>query len=97
MALELRQVIHINQPFYTKLSLYKPLLSLLRSFKTVIYISNKMEHCSYKSGYVRGCSMHIKVCKRRAGLATDKRLEIISNPMLCKTVIPQRNQRIEPF
>ena len=55
-----------------------------------------MEHCSYKGGYVRGCSMHIKVCKRRAGLATDKRLEIISSTMLCKTVMPQRNQRIEP-
>ena len=51
-------------------------------------MSSETEHFSYKGG----CGMiHIKAFKRRASLATYKRLHVISNIMLFKTVMPVRN------
>ena len=50
-----------------------------------------MVRFSYKGGCgVRGHT-HIEAIKRRAGLATDKRLRVISNIILVKTVMPLRN------
>ena len=76
-----------NHPYKSELSLYKPLLHLYSHLKQP-YISNKTKCFSYKGG----CGVHmctrIEVFKRRAGLATYKRLRVISNIMLFKTVIP---------
>ena len=61
------QVHHRNQPNKNKLVLYKPLLHFYSHLKQ-LYMSNKTEPLSYKSG----CGVHghtcIKVIKRRAGL-----------------------------
>ena len=49
------------------------------SYLKHLYISNKMEHFSYKSG----CGMmRIEAFKRRAGLCIDKWLWVINNKML---------------
>ena len=54
-------------------------------------MSNKTERFSYKGG----CGVHgLHVLSRLKGelaWATDKRLQVISNIMLFKTVIPLRN------
>ena len=44
---------HRNQPNKSKLALYKPLLHFYSHLKQ-LYISNKTEHFSYKSG----CGVH---------------------------------------
>ena len=50
-----------------------------------------MERFSYKGGCgVRGHT-RIETIKRKAAWATDKRLQVISNIILFKTVIPLRN------
>ena len=61
---------------------------LLQSFKQ-LYISNKMEHFSYKGTCGIHWRMHIKI-KEQLAWAADKRLQITSN-MLFKTVILIRN------
>ena len=56
-----------------------------------LYTSSKTERFSYKDG----CDIHghisMKVFGRRVGLGIDKRLQIISNIMLFKTVAPLTN------
>ena len=60
-------------------------------FYSQLYISNKMERLSYK-GVCGVCgSTHIEAFKEEVAWATDKRLRVISNIMLFKTVIPLRN------
>ena len=50
-----------------------------------------MERFSYKGGCgVHECT-HIKALKQELPWATDKRLKVINNKMLFKTVIPLRN------
>ena len=50
-----------------------------------------MVRFSYKGGCgVRGFT-HIEAIKEELAWATDKRLQVISNIMLFKTVIPLRN------
>ena len=88
---------HRNQPNKSKLSLYKPLLCLykpllcLYSHLKQLYISNRTKHFSYKGG--RGMCGHtrIEAFKEELAWATYKRLRVISNIMLFKTVIPLRN------
>ena len=56
-----------------------------------------MEHFSIKVGVVY-VNVHIlKRLKEELTWAIDKWLRVISNKMLCKTVIPLRNLRIKPF
>ena len=55
---------HRNQPNKSKTALYKP----LPHFYSQVYISNKMEHFSYKGGCgIHGCTC-IETFKRRASL-----------------------------
>ena len=43
-------------------------------------------------------NVHVSRClKEELGWVINKRLQIISNKMLFKTVVPLRNQRIKPF
>ena len=76
-----------NQPNKGKLALYKPLLH----FYSQLYMSNKTEHFSHKDGCgVHGCT-RIEAIKEELAWGTDKQLQVISNIMLFKTVIPLRN------
>ena len=56
-----------NQPNKSKLVLYKPLLHCYSHLKQ-LYMSNKTERFSYKSGCGVHGRTHIEVNKRRAGL-----------------------------
>ena len=77
-----------NQPNKSKLALYKPLLRLYSHLKQPP-ISNKAKRFNYKGGY--GVRSRIKALKEELALATYRRLWVISNRMLFKTVIPLRN------
>ena len=57
-----------------------------------MYLSNKMEHFSYKGGCGIREHMRIEAFKIRAGLGytVNERLQVISNKMLFKTVVPLR-------
>ena len=55
------------QPIKSKLALYKPLLHFYSHSKQ-LYMSNKMEHFSYKGGCGMCGHTCIKAFKRRAGL-----------------------------
>ena len=80
---------HRNQPNKSKLALYTQLLHFYSHLKK-LYMSSKIERFSYKGG----CGVHgrtrIKVIKEELAWATDKRLQVISNVVLFKTVIPQK-------
>ena len=52
---------------------------------------SKMERFSYKGGCGVGERMHIKSLKEELAWAIDKRLQVVSNKMLFKIVIPLRN------
>ena len=52
------------------------------------FISNKMEHFSNNNGCGVMCTRHLK---EELAWAIDKQLQVISNIMLFKTVIPLRN------
>ena len=69
-----------NQSNKSKLALYKLLLCFY-SYLKHLYISNKMEHFSYKGGCGMYWQMCIKAFNRRAGLSRDKRLWGISKIM----------------
>ena len=84
---------HTNQPNKSKLVLYKPLLHLYSPLKQP-YISNKMKRFSYKGG--RGVCVGIHILRRlkeELAWTTYKRLRVISNIMLFKTVIPLGNYK----
>ena len=56
-----------------------------------------MEHFSYKGGYdVRERTRIKEFIKEELAWAIDKHLQVISNKMLFKIVIPLRNSRIKP-
>ena len=70
--------------------MYKALIPCNSRLKH-LYLSNKTVHFSYKGGCgVHGCT-RIKEIKEEMAWATDKRLQVISNIMLFKTVIPLGN------
>ena len=72
-----------NQCNKSKLALYKPLLHFYSHLKQ-LYISNKTESFSCKSGCgVHGCT-RIETFKEELAWATDKQLQVISNIMLFK-------------
>ena len=50
-----------------------------------------MEHFSYKGGSGVHWSMCIKALKEELAWAIDKQLQVTSNKMLFKTVLPLRN------
>ena len=77
----------------SKLALYNPLLCLYSLLKQP-YISNKTKHFSYKGRCgVRG--VHIsRHLKEELAWATYKRLRVISNVMLLKTVTPPKNKAV---
>ena len=84
------EVCHSNQTNKSKLALYKPLLRLYSHLKQ-LPISNKTKRFSYKGGCcVRGRSRTRRL-KEELAWATYRRLQVISNIMLFKTVIPLRN------
>ena len=69
--------------------LYKALM-LCNSHLNQLYLSKKMVRFSYKDGSgVRGHT-RIEAIKRRVDLGY-KQLQVISNIMLFKTIIPLRN------
>ena len=77
-----------NQPNKSKLVLYKALLRLHSHLKQ-LPISNKTKCFSYKGVCV---GVHVsRRLKEELAWATDKWLQVISNTMLFKTVIPLRN------
>ena len=81
---------HRNQPNKSKLALYKPLLH----FYSQLYMSNKMEHFSYKCGC--GVCWHtlIEVFKKKNWLGLQINsfgLMLLGHIMLFKTVIPLRS------
>ena len=79
-----------NQPNKSKLALYKPLIRLYSHLKQ-LPISNKMKRFSYKGGCGVHGSSRIEAFKEKLAWATYRRLRVISNIMLFKTVIPLRN------
>ena len=79
-----------SQPNKSKLALYKPLLNFYSHLKQ-LYINNKTERFSHKGGCGVCGSTHIKAFKEEVAWATDRRLRVISNIMLFKTVILLRN------
>ena len=81
---------HRNQPNNSKLALYKSLLRLYSHLKQP-YISNKTKRFSYKGGCGARGRTRIEAFKKELAWATYKRLRVISNIMLFKTVIPLRN------
>ena len=86
VALELNHVVEINliRVSYHFISYSFHLNSDLKQ----LYISNKTEHFSYKSGYGMTC---IEAFKRRAGLGYRQ------TAYLKKLAIPLRNLRIKSF
>ena len=56
-----------------------------------MYLSNEMEGFCYKGGVVFCRHSFIEMFKVELTWATSKRLWVISNVMLFKTVIPLRN------
>ena len=80
---------HKNQPNKHKLALYGPLIHFNSSLKWLyMHISSKTERFSYKGW----CDMtHIEAFKEELALATNKWLQVISNIMLLKTVMSERN------
>ena len=54
-------------------------------------MNNKTEHFRYKGRYGMHGHTHIEVIKEELTWTIDKQLQIISNIMLFKTVIPLRN------
>ena len=81
---------HRNQANKSKLALHKPLLCLYSHLKHP-YISNRTKRFSYKGGHGMRGRKRIEAFKRKAAWATYKRLRVISDIMLFKTVLPLRN------
>ena len=79
-----------NQPNKSKLALYKPLLRLYSHLKQPP-ISNKTKRFSYKGGCGGRGRSRIEALKEELAWATYRRLRVISNIMLFKTIIPLRN------
>ena len=75
-----------NQPNKSKLVLYKPLLHLY-SHLTQLYISNKTKRFIIQVCVVCVGIHMLRHLKEWLALATDKRLRVISNIMVFKTVI----------
>ena len=78
-----------NSPTKSKLALYKALIHC-NSHQKQLYSSNKTERLSYKVGvaYVNVCLL--RLLKEELAWAIDKRLRLIINKMLFKSVIPLR-------
>ena len=84
------EVRHRNQPNKSKLMLYKPLLRLYSHLKQRTYVTR--QNASVIKVGVVCISVHVLRClKEELAWATYKRLRVISNIMLFKTVIPLRN------
>ena len=79
---------HRNQTNKSKLALYKPLLRLYSHLKQPP-ISNKTKHFGYKGGCGVCVGVHVsRHLKEELAWATYRWLQVLSNIMLFKTVIP---------
>ena len=86
MVLELKHVVETNliRVTYHCISCY---FHFNIPFKQ-LYTSYKTECFNYKGGYGVHGLMHIEAFKEELAWVIDKRLQVISNKMLFKTVIP---------
>ena len=80
----------VNYPNKSQLVLYKALIHC-NSRQKQLYFSNKMELFSIKVDVAYVNVSVSKQLKEKLAWAIDKRLQIITNKMLFKTVIPLRN------
>ena len=81
---------HKNQSNKSKLALYKALLHFYNHLKQ-LYISKKWSTLVVKVGVVCVDIHILRHLKQELVWATHKPLQVISNIMLIKTIIPLRN------